>query len=385
LANDSDEQEKPSAADLHGAAPGPAPNQETQISCSRGFAEWLLSNRCSIAFTSYQTGELFLIGVLPDGRVSFHQRHFVRAMGMHTESQRIYLATLNQVWRLENVLRTGEYANERFDRLFVPRNAQVTGDIDIHELGVETSGRVVFVNTLYSCLAAFSRADSFTPLWKPKFISKLAAEDRCHLNGLAMENGKARYVSAVCRSDSVNGWRDRRTSGGTIIDINDDRIVTEGLSMPHSPRLHRGHLWALDSGRGYLVRLDPVSGHSENIAFCPGFLRGLAFCGKFALVGLSLPRDGSFAGLELDDELKKRDADAWAGLNIIDTTSGDVVQWLRLEGHLRETFSVGILPEVRCPMAIGLMASEILTHITMEENSVVAAGKPQAAQPRNKA
>lgn len=377
MAKNNEERETPAASEPHGAAPGPEPNQETQISCSRGFAEWLLANRCSIAFTSYQTGELFLVGVLPDGRLSFHQRHFVRAMGMHTESQRIYLAALNQVWRLENVLRPGEYANERFDRLYVPRNAQVTGDIDIHELGVETSGRVVFINTLYSCLAAFSRTDSFVPLWKPKFISKLAAEDRCHLNGLAMENGKPRYVSAVCRSDVVNGWRDRRASGGTIIDIDDDRIVTEGLSMPHSPRLYRGFIWALDSGRGHLVRIDPVNGRIEDVAFCPGFLRGLAFVGKFAAVGLSLPRDGSFAGLELDEELRKRDADPWAGLNIIDTTSGDVVQWLRLEGHLRETFAVGILPEVRCPMAIGLMTSDILTHITMEDNPALAAASSQ--------
>ncbi len=373
------------APEPQGAAPGPAPNQETQISCSRGFADWMLANRCSIAFTSYQTGELFLLGVLPDGRVSFHQRHFMRAMGMHADGQRIYLATLNQVWRLENVLRPGEYANERFDRLYVPRNAQVTGDIDIHELGVETSGRVVFINTLYSCLAAFSRTDSFTPLWKPKFISKLAAEDRCHLNGLAMEDGKARFVSAVCRSDSVNGWRDRRAAGGTIIDIADDRIVTEGLSMPHSPRLHRGQLWALDSGRGYLVRVDPHNGRIENVAFCPGFLRGLAFSGKYAVVGLSLPRDGTFSGLELDGELKKRDADPWAGLNIIDTTSGDVVQWLRLEGHLRETFAVAIMPEVRCPMAIGLMTSDILTHITVEANPEMAESPAATTRSRRKA
>lgn len=365
--------EQRQAGEAQGLAPGPAPSQETQISCSRGFADWLLANRCSLAFTSYQTGELFLIGVLPDGRISFHQRHFVRAMGMHAESQRIYLAGLHQVWRLENVLRRGQYANERFDRLFVPRNAQVTGDIDVHELAVEPSGRVVFINTLYSCLAAFSRTDSFVPLWKPKFISKLAAEDRCHLNGLAMENGQARYVSAICRSDIVNGWRDRRASGGIIIDITDDRIVTEGLSMPHSPRLYRDQLWVLDSGRGYLAKVDRRSGKIEDVCFCPGFLRGLAFTGKYAVVGLSLPRDTSFSGLELDNELKKRDAEAWAGLNIIDTQTGDVVQWLRLQGHIRETFAVGILPEVRCPMAIGLLSPEIRTHITIEE--------PQPAKP----
>jgi uncharacterized protein (TIGR03032 family) len=350
-----------------GESPGPDPEQQTRISCSRGFADWLLANRCSLVFTSYQTGELFLIGVLPDGRISFHQRHFVRAMGLHAGPQRIYLATLFQVWRLENVLRPDEVANDGFDRLYVPRNAQVTGDLDIHEMAVEPSGRVIFINTLYSCLSAFSRIDSFVPIWKPKFISKLAAEDRCHLNGLAMDNGQARYVSAICRSDVVNGWRDRREHGGSIIDVTDDRIVTDRLSMPHSPRLHRDQLWALDSGRGWLVRVDRRTGALENVAFCPGFLRGLAFRGKYAVVGLSLPRDGAFTGLELDQELKKRDADPWAGINIIDTTTGDVVQWLRLDGHLRETFDVAVVSEVRCPMAVGLLTPEIRTHITMEE------------------
>ena len=365
--------ERPAAptGDPTGAAPGPGPHQETKITASRGLGDWLLANRCSIAFTSYQTGELFLLGVLPDGRLSFHQRHFVRAMAMHGDSQRIYLAVLSQVWRLENVLRPQEYANDGFDRLYVPRNAQVTGDLDIHELAIEPSGRVIFINTLYSCLAAFSRSDSFMPLWKPNFISKLAAEDRCHLNGLAMEDGKARYVTALCRSDVVNGWRNRRASGGTIIDISDDRIVTEGLSMPHSPRLYRGDLWVLDSGRGYLTKVDVKTGRVHNVAFCPGFLRGLAFAGRFAVVGLSLPRDGNFSGLELDGELKKRDADPWAGLNVIDINSGDVVQWLRLDGHLRETFAVSILPEVRCPMAVGLMTQDILTHITVEQNPAV--------------
>ena len=363
---------QPQEAPIEGTANSAAPNEETRISCSRGFGDWLLSNRCSLAFTSYQTGELFLIGVLPNGSISFHQRHFVRAMGLHATEQRIYLAAIFQVWRLENVLRAGEVANDGFDRLYVPRNAQVTGDLDVHEIGVEPDGRVIFVNTAYSCLSVFSRTDSFKPVWKPKFISKLANEDRCHLNGLAMENGAARYVSVVSKSDIVMGWRDRRASGGSIIDITDDRIVTDQLSMPHSPRVYQDQIWALDSGRGYLVRVDRFNGKLDRVAFCPGFLRGLSFRNKYAVVGLSLPRDNNFSGLELDDELKKRDADPWAGVNIIDTHTGDVVQWLRLEGHIRETFDVAVIPEVRCPMAVGLLTPDIRTHITIEEHDLFA-------------
>jgi uncharacterized protein (TIGR03032 family) len=371
-----DNQPKTTSAALEGKAHGAVTEQDTKITCSRGFGDWLLSNRCSLAFTSYQTGELFLIGVLPNGAISFHQRHFVRAMGMHADGQRLYLATIFQVWRLENVLRPGEMANNGFDKLYVPRNAQVTGDIDVHEIGVEPDGRVIFVNTAYSCLSVFSRTDSFKPIWKPKFISKLANEDRCHLNGLAMENGAARYVSCISKSDVVTGWRDRRASGGSIIDITDDRVVTDQLSMPHSPRVYQDQIWALDSGRGYLVRVDRFNGKLDRVAFCPGFLRGLAFRNKYAIVGLSLPRgDGNFAGLELDEELKKRDADPWAGVNIIDTHTGDVVQWLRLEGHIAETFDVAVLPDVRCPMAVGLLTPDIRTHITIEENDLFAPKK----------
>ena len=366
-------EEKPAeaaAAKASAEAGGEAPPQEgiTNISCSRGLASWLQVNQVSLAFTSYQTGQLFLVGAMPNGSVSFHQRNFARAMGLWADKQRIYLATLFQIWRLENSLRPGEVANQVFDRLYTPRNSQVTGDIDVHELALEPSGRIIFVNTLYSCLSALSLTHGFQPLWKPPFISKLAAEDRCHLNGLAMDQGKARYVSAVCRSDVVNGWRDRRAQGGLIMDVTTDKVLTEGLSMPHSPRVHNERLYVLDSGRGYLSQVDRNNGALQQVAFCPGFMRGLTFWGGFAIVGLSLPRDTSFSGLELDGELKKRDAEPWCGIQIIDLRSGDVVQWIRLDGHIRELFDVTVLPGVRCPMAVGLGTPEIQQLHTFDTN-----------------
>jgi uncharacterized protein (TIGR03032 family) len=380
VAKEAEHAKPPPEAGATGTAPS-GQGQETHISCSRGFSDWLVNNKCSVAFTSYQTGQLFLIGVLPDGKLSFFQRHFVRAMGLWGSAQRIYLASLFQVWRLENTLRPGQTANEGFDKLYVPRNAQVTGDVDVHELGLQPNGVVVFVNTAYSCLATFSRTDSFKPLWQPPFISKLANEDRCHLNGLAMEAGKPRYVSAICRSDVVTGWRDRRAEGGCIVDVSADTILTEQMSMPHSPRIYNNQLYVLDSGRGYLARVDRQNGKRENVAFCPGFLRGLSFIGRYAVVGLSLPRDGAFKGLELDSELKKRDGDPRCGLQVIDMTSGDIVHWLRLEGHVTETFDVSILPNVRCPMSVGLGTSEIRTHITIEPKDD-ASQQPVAAVSR---
>jgi uncharacterized protein (TIGR03032 family) len=335
-------------------APQPRSTPGTDIGCSAGFAGWMARNGLSLAFSSYQSGQLFLAGRLGNGQVSFHQHGFGRAMGLWANPARLYLATSSQIWRLENVLRPGELANDRFDRLYVPRNAQTVGGVDIHEIAVEPSGRILFVNTSYSCLATLSITHGFRPLWKPPFISKLAPEDRCHLNGLGMENGRARYVTAVCRSDVISGWRDRRAEGGMVIDLaDDDRILTDGLSMPHSPRIWREQLYVLDSGRGYLCRVDRQTGAAERIAFLPGFLRGLAFAGNYAIATLSLPRDRSFSGLELDEELKGRDGEPWCGVQVVDLTTGDVVQWIRLTGVIRELFDVTVLPGARAPMSIG--------------------------------
>jgi uncharacterized protein (TIGR03032 family) len=335
------------------------------ISCTRGMADWLLRNNVSLAFTSYQSGRLYLVGVDEQRRVSFHERFLARAMGLWADPQRLVVSTLFQVWRFENVLGPGVTANGA-DRHYVPRVAHTTGDLDMHDISVMGDGRIVFVNSLFSCLATLSAAHSFRPYWKPPFISKLAAEDRCHLNGLAMKDGMPAYVTATSRSDSVNGWRDRRAEGGCLVDVATNAIVTEKLSMPHSPRWFNGGLWVLNSGTGYIGTVDLQSGAFEPRAFCPGFLRGLAFHNGHAIVGLSLPRDGTFSGLALDAELKKRDADPWCGVQVINLASGDIVEWIRLEGAVTELFDVAVIPGVRRPTATGFLNDEIHKLYTIE-------------------
>jgi uncharacterized protein (TIGR03032 family) len=255
---------------------------------------------------------------------------------------------------------------EGHDRLYVPRVAHTTGDLDIHDIGVRANGHVVFVNTAYSCLAELSAVHSFRPFWRPSFISKLAPEDRCHLNGMAMRDGEPAFVTAVCRSDIVTGWRDRRGEGGCVIDVASNEIVTEKLSMPHSPRFNGGRLWLLNSGTGHLGSIDQKSGAFEPAVFCPGFLRGLAFHKGFAIVGLSLPRNGSFAGLQLDEELKKRDAEPWCGIQVIELATGNIVEWIRLEGGVTELFDVRAIPGVRFPTSTGIVDDQIQHLITIE-------------------
>ncbi|WP_287596638.1 TIGR03032 family protein [Thermomonas sp.] len=365
----------PVRADSAGGQPAqstPAPRDITKLkvekSCSRGLAGWLAQHRLSLAITSYQTGRIYLVGSDPQGRVSFFERIFERAMGVVGNAQRIYLGGLYQLWRFENVLRPNEVIHGQFDKCYVPRNAQTIGDLDIHELGIRKDGRVVFVNTKYSCLAELSPTHSFKAIWKPKFISKLAPEDRCHLNGLAMVDGEPKYVTAVCKSDSVDGWRERRRDGGVVIDVETDEIVCEGLSMPHSPRWHNGRLWLLNAGTGQLGWVDFEKKAFVPHAFVPGFARGLSIIGNVAAVGLSKPRNQRFEGLQLDDELKQRDAEPWCGVQIISLANGDVLNWIRFDGDMGEIFDIAFLPNVKHPMMIGLRTNEIRDLITFESD-----------------
>lgn len=326
---------------------------------SRQFNAWLAEQRASLALTTYQAGKLFLLGLNPDGGLSVFNRTFARCMGLCATPETLWMSSLYQLWRFENTLEA-DRAYQGFDRLYAPRMAYTTGDLDIHDIALDGEGRPVFVNTLFSCLATVSERYSFAPLWQPPFISKLAAEDRCHLNGLAMDQGRPRFVTAVSRSDVADGWRDHRAAGGVLLEVPSGEVVLQGLSMPHSPRWYRDRLWLLDSGSGQFGYADLARGRFEPVAFCPGYARGLSFIGDFAVVGLSLPRHNkNFSGLKLEEQLSARHAEPRCGLQVIDLNSGDGVHTLRISGAVAELYDVAVLPGVRRPMALGFKTDEI--------------------------
>ena len=340
-----------------------------ELFTSRQFVVWMAEQRVSLAFTTYQAGKVFLLGASPQGKLSVFERTLNRCMGMWSDAQTVYISTLYQLWRFENVLAEGELSNG-YDRVYVPQVGYITGDLDIHDIAVDHNGDVIFANTLMSCLARVSETHSMSPCWKPPFISRLAVEDRAHLNGLAMRNGKPAFVTCVSQSDVADGWRDRRTDGGVVIDVASNEIIVSGLSMPHSPRWYQDKLWLLDSGNGYFGYVDVEKGDFIQVAFCPGYLRGLAFIGDFAVIGSSLPRDNkTFQGLGLEKELKQRDADPRCGLFVVDLKTGEVPHWLRIEGLVNELYDVCTLPGVRRPMAIGFQTDEIRRMISIGPES----------------
>ncbi len=336
-----------------------------KISASRQFTSWMAETGLSLAFSTYQTGKLFLVGLQPNGRLSIFERTFNRCMGLSVTGDTIYMSTLYQLWRFRNVLEPGR-ENDGYDRLYLPINGHTTGDIDIHDIAVDANGRVIFVNTLFSCLATIGDDCSFVPLWRPPFVSRTAAEDRCHLNGLAMEDGKPRYVTAVAETDVADGWRDKRSGGGCVIDVQSNEIIANGLSMPHSPRVYKGKLWVLNSGAGEFGWIDKKTKKFKPLAFCPGYLRGLGFIGDFAVVGLSKPRgDKTFTGLPLDDALAGKNAEAQCAIQVIDLKTGDAVHWLRMDSLVEELYDVVVLAGVRRPMAVGFKTDEIRRVLTI--------------------
>jgi uncharacterized protein (TIGR03032 family) len=292
-------------------------------------------------------------------RLSVAERTFRRCLGVAAVGNSLYLAGLNNIIRFENVIPPGQRL-EGHDTVYVPRLAWYTGDLFAHDVGVLPSGRPIFVNTLFSCLAVVDEQTSFRPVWQPPFVGALRPEDRCHLNGLAMESGRPRFVTAAGRTDTPRGWREARVGNGCVIDVASREVVAGDLTMPHSPRLHNGRLYLCNAGTGEVGEIELSSGRFRPIAFCPGFARGLAFVGEHLLVGLSLPRQHrDFSGLPLDDKLKEHGREASCMIQAIRLDTGVAEHWIALGGVVRELYDIACIPGSRTPMAVGFEQGQI--------------------------
>lgn len=362
---------EPTQAPAPTQAEAPAPDK-VAYSASGGLLERMAKLNISIGMTSYQSGILYFVGRNHGGGINVHESAMPKPMGLCMDTEgRLTMTADFQVMRFENTLQSGQAVNKSFDTCYVPRIVHVTGRLDAHDVGLDRDGSPIFVNTKFNCLARPSARHSFEVVWKPSFVTQIIDEDRCHLNGLAMADGEPRYVTAVSKSNTIDGWRDRRSDGGIVIDVKSGKIVCEGLSMPHSPRLRDGQLWLLNSGTGELGKVNfdkKGKGSFEPLVFCPGFLRGLSFHGDYAFVGLSRPRHNRFEGLALEQRLSEADSEAWCGMQVIDLNTGTCVDWFRIDGKIGELYDVEVLPGAVCPMAVSPTSAEaasLVTHADM--------------------
>lgn len=343
----------PAAPKCPPAPPAPVAFHYTQ---TESFVALLNELGASLLISTYQANKL-LVARAAGAALSTLVRTFERPMGIALKGRRLALGTRNQVWTFldaPDIAAKVEPAGTH-DACFLPRSSHVTGDIGIHEMAW-CGDELWLVNTRFSCLCTLHSDYSFVPRWRPPFISALAAEDRCHLNGIAIVDGRPKYVTALGETDTAGGWRANKPQGGCLMEVSSGEIISRGLSMPHSPRWHDGRLWLLESGTGHLMLVDPASGRRQRVADAPGFARGLALCGPYAFIGLSkIRKTSAMDGVPLAERREQLKC----GVAVVDLRSGQTIAFLEFQTAVEEIFDVQLLPRRRFPEVIGFQQETI--------------------------
>ena len=324
-------------------------------SYSPNFAELLLQLNTSLAISTYQAGKVVLISPKNAEELVQLPRTFHSPMGMALKDNKLAIATKSEVVVTVNnseLAKNYPKAPNTYDSLFLPTASYYTGQVDMHDLHYGANGRLFAVNTSFSCLSVIDENFSFTPIWKPKFITEFTSEDRCHLNGLAMQDGKPKYISALGTTNTRHGWRDNITSGGVIMDLESSEVVAQGLAMPHSPRMVNGKLYCLLSAGEKLVEINPADGKVTDVAHIPGFVRGMTVVQDYAFIATSKLRQNSstFKDLKI-----AKNADV-ASIVAVHLPTGSVVGKLTYQASVDEIYDLLALP--------GLLRPNVLNNLT---------------------
>jgi uncharacterized protein (TIGR03032 family) len=353
--------ETPAAASASASA---SATVEFRYAQTDSFTSLLQQLGISLLVSTYQANKLLVVRAVQGG-LSTLVRAFDRPMGLAVDGRRLAVGTRNQIWQLRNVPEiAGHIAPAgQHDACYLPRSCHVTGNIAIHEMAWAGS-ELWIVNTRFSCLCTLHPEYSFVPRWRPPFITALAAEDRCHLNGLAIAGSGAavtpQYVTVLAETDTPDGSRPNKLKGGCLIDVPSGETVARGLCMPHSPRVDDGRIWLLESGTGRLTLVDPVSGRGECVSELPGFTRGLAVCGGCAFIGLSKLRETA-TSRELP--IAERLHELKCGVAAVDLRNGRLLGALEFQSAVEEIFDVQVLPSFRFPEVIGVQDEDIFRYL----------------------
>lgn len=325
---------------------------EIEFEYTDQFPEILSATGCSLLVSTYQAGQVIVIGTNKGG-ITVSYLTTPRPMGIAVSERQIAIGTQQHVeyWLPVSPNQTvGSRVDlSGFDALFFPATSHSTGRIQVHELA--WAGEQLWLsNTRFSALCTLQDDVSFVPQWRPPFVPDLDDRDRCHLNGLAMNEEGPKFVTALAATSSPAGWREKKQTGGVVVDVSSGQVVCRGLCMPHSPRLYRGHNWVLNSGTGELGIFDPDNGQFQSCIFMPGFLRGLSFANRYAFVGLSQAREtNTFGGLPITakpDQLR-------CGIGVFDLETGKTVAVFKFNKGVREIFSVEVMSFCRNPFFSG--------------------------------
>jgi len=333
---------------------GAPPTREVRHEYTRSLPPLLTQLGASLLVSTYQAGKVVAVG-FARGELTLSYHNFERAMGLAVKLDCLAVGARAQVWFLKSApdLAARVEPAGRHDACFLTRSSHFTGEVQAHELAWGRD-ELWLVNTAFGCLCTLDGRHSFVPRWRPPFLTSLAAEDRCHLNGLALQEGEPKYVTALAETDTPQGWRADKVKSGCLIDVASGQTVARGFAMPHSPRVHGGRVWMLHSGAGQLVLIDPDSGKAETVTELPGYTRGLALYDRFAFVGLSKIREtATFGGMPI----AARRPELKCGVGVVELGTGRLIAHLEFVTGVEEIFDVQVLPGVRCPALSGPYAS----------------------------
>lgn len=342
--------------------------------------ELLWKLNISLAISTYQAGKVVFISAKNAEQLVQLPRTFQKPMGLALKDKHLAIATQQEVLVLANADRAApNYPSQpnTYDALFMPRATYYTGVLDLHDIDWGKEG-LWAVNTQFSCLALIGASHSFNPVWKPPFISSIKPGDCCHLNGMAMLQGRPRYVTALGTSDQPEGWRAHKAQGGVLIDVSNNEIILENLAMPHSPRIVKNQLYILFSATGELARVAPAQKQYEVVQKFPGFARGLAAYGDYLFVGLSQLRTSSKAFQDLP--IAKQSV--FAGIVILHQPTHRIVGHIKYESSVEEIYDVQVMPGLKRPGVLNTERQEFRSLVTSPQQDFWAVEDGEQKNPQ---
>jgi uncharacterized protein (TIGR03032 family) len=311
------------------------------------FAELLHKLGISLAVSTYQAGKVIILSAVDKDKLVQLPRTFDGPMGMAYSKDGLAIATKDEVVVLRNSATSAPTYPQKpgvYDGLFLPRATYYTGEVAMHDMAFMPNDELVGVNTAFSCLCKIDDKFGFSPFWKPDFINELAPEDRCHLNGMATEDGEIKYLSALGQTNTPQGWRDDKMSGGVVMEYPSGKILADGLGMPHSPRVYDNKLYVLNSTQGELLKIDRTTGEKEVVCELGGFARGMSRSGDYLFIGVSKLRHNSKAFNDLPIGEK-----SFAGVVAVYLPYGSVIGSFKYEMSVDEIYDVKVLPDLKRP------------------------------------
>ena len=317
------------------------------------FAGVLDQMSCSIVISTYQAHNLFIISS-EGGQLSGELSSIVKPMGVAVGANKVAVGWLNGIteYQLFSGTVSEELNNENHSHFFLPRNTHYTGNIDIHEMKY-VGNELYFINTVFSCVSKIDFSNpgnvSFSPVWKPDFISELKPEDRCHLNCFEFYQDELALVSYLGESNEVLGWKSMPRDSGVILDVKTNERILENISMPHSPRIHHGRVYFLESGKGTLC-VCSKAGEYEVVCQLPGYTRGLLMYGNIAIIGVSHAREKEFFGGTPIDNLEEK----VCGLYVVDVNKGEIICYTNIVRGIEEIFSIEAIFNSKKPKMVSL-------------------------------